>query len=99
MLREMAAALDAMPIKELIAGHLVIPESGKCCALGALLLAKGVWKPWRLKDDRDAVAAILDVDADLVSTIEDINDESPGPETDAQRWTRVRAWVGRRSND
>lgn len=39
-LREMAAALDAMPQRRLIVGRLVRPD-GECCAIGAVLRARG----------------------------------------------------------
>jgi len=99
MLLEMAAALDAMPSKELIADVLVNPDSGKCCALGAVLLARGVVRPWRFQDDRGSVAEILDIDERLLNMIEDMNDENPGPETTAERWTRMRAWVAQQRKE
>ena len=41
LLREMAAALDAMPVKELVAEDLITPDGG-CCAFGAVAMARGV---------------------------------------------------------
>lgn len=41
MLRELAAALDAMPTKELYAGAFQRP-TGECCALGVLGQARGI---------------------------------------------------------
>jgi hypothetical protein len=41
MLRELAAALDAMPVRELHAGIFVTPE-GEYCALGVLGAARGI---------------------------------------------------------
>lgn len=41
MLRELAAALDAMPVRELYAGAFQAP-TGECCALGVLGAARGI---------------------------------------------------------
>lgn len=39
-LRELAAAMDAMPEKRLIAGELV--EGGECCTMGVICKARGL---------------------------------------------------------
>lgn len=40
-LRELAAAMDSMPVKELIANELVAPN-GQVCAIGAVCQARGL---------------------------------------------------------
>lgn len=40
-LRELIAALDAMPVKELLRG-VAVQSDGSCCALGAVAIARGV---------------------------------------------------------
>ena len=42
MLRDLLAALEAMPDKRLVAESFVEPEEGACCTLGALCVARGV---------------------------------------------------------
>lgn len=103
-LREMLAALDALPEKRLIAGAWVVPdgpgihpdEQG-CCAMGAVALRRGL----DLSDvepyddyDRDQVAKLLGIADALAAEIAHLNDERGRPrETPAERWTRMRQWV------
>lgn len=100
--RDLAAALDAMPVKRLIAGDLETPE-GEVCALGSLGRFRGVdletlGETWA--DDGSnpgPLAAAFDIAEQLAQETMWINDEA-GPlrgETDEQRWTRVRAWAVR----
>lgn len=93
-LREMAAALDAMPVKELVADELV-RDSEHVCALGAVAVARGLDVSKVDIYDPDEVGKTLGVSALLAREVAYENDEH-GPwrgETPAQRWTRMRKWV------
>jgi hypothetical protein len=91
LLTDMLAALDAMPVKALIADEL--QEQGSFCALGALGHQRGL--PMDTIDPYDAeqVAASFDVSEALAREIVFLNDEGPGAETPEQRWARMRRWV------
>lgn len=93
-LREMLAALDAMPQKELIIGELVT-ASGACCALGAVAVARGIdvsdLKP---EYEPEAVAARFGVAEAFSREVQYENDEAMWVrETPAERWARMRRWV------
>lgn len=95
-LRELAAALDAMPVKELIDGAL-IREDGACCAIGAVCKARGTDVSRVDYYDRDSVARAIGVAPAMAAEIEFVNDDdfcSRG-ETPAERWLRMRTWVTR----
>lgn len=96
-LREMAAALDAMPVKELIADDF-IDENGCACAMGAVAQARKL----EVREDLDPgepreVADLLGISSMLAQEIAYQNDEQMrmigGDETPAQRWQRMRSWV------
>lgn len=96
LLKDLAVALDALPVKELQRGLLVSPDGP--CALGCLGQAKGI--PVELLDpeDPDAIAAAFDVNRKLICEIEYINDEFYG-NAPAARFKEVREWVGRNIKD
>lgn len=106
MLRELAAALDAMPEKCLVAGTLQTRD-GDCCAIGSLCRVKGIDLTAHEDDDEydlselnGALAKELGVAECLVQEIEWINDESgPHDMTPEQRWVWVRAWVGKKTKE
>lgn len=91
-LREMAAALDAMPVKELIADELV-DDNKRVCAIGAVALARGTDVSRLDIHDGDEVAKRFGIARALACEIEYMNDEHFAPETPADRWKRMRAWV------
>lgn len=95
-LREMAAALDALPVKELVAGE-IVRDSEHVCAIGAVAVARQMDVVADLViDDRDSVGAAFGVTPILAAEIAFENDDDFGysrDETDAARWTRMRAWV------
>lgn len=93
MLRDLVAALDAMPQKRLIAHNLI--ANGEVCAIGSLGLARGVAMEAVDVDDFDTLAKMFDVAASLVQEIEWMNDEGAcvWRETPEQRWSRMRDWV------
>ena len=90
-LREMLAALDAMPEKRLIEGELQEP-SGDVCAIGCVGRARGMDMTIFDTYDYERIAGALGVNEKLVQEVEWINDENyhPSPE---QRWKDVREWV------
>lgn len=94
LLRELAAAMDAMPEKELIAGEL--EAEGAHCALGVLGAKRGIDMSSVDPDEAEAVAKTFKTSVALAREIVWINDEA-GPwreeETPAQRWSRVRKWI------
>ena len=97
MLRDLAAALDAMPRKRLIKG-LFQAHDGEVCALGALGVHRGVDMEdddcWLEPEAAKAAAKAFDVAPSLAAEVMHINDDSPR-ETPEQRWQHVREWVDR----
>jgi hypothetical protein len=93
-LREMAAALDAMPVKRLIAGE-VVRDSEHVCAIGSVALARGTDVADLDITDGDAVGATFGVARALACEIAYENDGGlyEVEETPSSRWTRMRAWV------
>lgn len=94
LLREMIAALDAMPVKELSAGVFVDPVDG-CCALGSVALARGLdtAKLSKQADEPEFIGAAMDIARSMAAEVAHMNDEWPGAETPAERWDRMRAWA------
>lgn len=94
-LREMAAALDAMPVKVLVAGD-IVRDSEHVCALGSVAVARKLDVSTIAADDGESVARKFGVATALAREVAYENDEGTGwhgRETDAERWTRMRAWV------
>jgi hypothetical protein len=98
-LRELLAAMDAMPVRELIWGHL--ENNGGHCALGVIGKTRGLPLPdFDRDEDEDGfdnrhLALAFGVATALVSEIVYCNDECDWThtETPAERWMRMRAWV------
>lgn len=89
-LRELAAALDAMPVRELIASQF-LDDNGCACALGVAGAARGL--DMRAMDAADA-ANVLQIAYSMACEIMRHNDEDgPFDECPHARWARVRAWV------
>lgn len=100
LLQEMAAALDALPVKELIAGE-VVRDNGHVCALGAV----AVLRKMNVADldiyDGESVGRVFDVARAFACEVAYENDECGEriengrrvSETPAERWTRMRRWV------
>jgi len=84
MLREVLAALDAMPEKRLASGSLVTTE-GEYCTLGALGAARGMDMTSIDPDDRETVASAFGVAEALAAEIMHLNDEH----IDEWRWIEV----------
>lgn len=90
-LREMLAALDAMPEKALVAEELVTP-AGDVCAMGAVLRSRGVDVSNVDPEDTQAVAEVTGLAESMVREIAYMNDDWHS-ETPQARWVRMRAWV------
>lgn len=73
-LREIAAALDALPAKELAAESLVT-EEGEFCTLGALGHARGMDMSSIDPEDRQAVAEAFGIAEAMAAEIMFVNDE------------------------
>ena len=74
LLRDLLAALDAMPHKALISGDLETKD-GDVCALGALGKVRGIDMSELDPEDPDRIANEFGVAACLVQEIEFMNDE------------------------
>lgn len=95
LLRDLLAALDALPDKRLIAGALEI--DGEYCALGALGTARHIDLRAIDPHDRDQVGEAFGVASALAAEIAFENDEGGWlQETPEQRWLRMRAWIQER---
>lgn len=94
-LREMLAAMDALPEKKLIAGDLVDAD-GCACALGAVALARGTDVSGVDPEDCSSVAPIFGIADAMAREVMYENDEGTfRPETPEQRFVRMRGWVER----
>lgn len=95
MLRELLAALDAMPVKKLIPHEL--QSGGEFCALGAIGHARGLPMDGIDTEDRDAVAGAFGIATALAAEIMFQNDDDFAgywrAEDPAARWLRMRKWV------
>lgn len=92
-LRDLLAALDALPEKTLIAGELVAP-SGACCAIGAVCKARSVDVSRIDYYDPRAVGKVVGISTAMAAEIEYENDKAGKSKEDpASRWVRMRRWV------
>lgn len=92
LLRDLLAALDAMPEKALIAHEL--ESEGDVCALGALGRARGMDMTGIDPEEPADVAAAFNIAQQLAREIVYVNDEQGAyRETPEARWQRVRDWV------
>lgn len=93
LLRDLAEAMDAMPVKELIANEL--QAEGGYCALGVVGAKRGI----DMKDidphESEVVSNTFNISSALAKEIAFVNDDDFGyqQETPAERWARVRKWV------
>lgn len=96
-LRELLAALDAMPEKRLIAKEL--EQDGEVCALGCVGRARGMDQSKIDPEDYEAIANAFGIAAAMAREIEFENDDdfsyTAEREMPEQRWSRVRAWVAK----
>ena len=102
-LAEMAAALDALPEKRLIANDFVqpvsglpfAPKGGEVCAMGAVAVARGMSDAADIDPEYiEAVAVKMGIADCMAREIAFENDEAVcRPETPEQRWQRMRKWI------
>ena len=91
-LREMLAAMDALPVKELIAHDL--DRNGAVCAIGSLGRARGIDMSSIDPEDYDRVAGVFGVAPQLAQEVVYMNDEGTyRTETPYQRFERMRSWI------
>lgn len=94
-LREMLAALDAMPERKLVQSAL--EEDGNVCAIGAVGKARGVDMTGLDPECSEAIAETFGIADALAREIVFWNDEGAWPpwpsETPEARFDRMRAWV------
>lgn len=92
-LKEMLAALDAMPEKKLIAHEL--EAKGQVCAIGAVGAKRGIDMSKMDPEDRDSVAGAFGIAPAMAAEIVFMNDEWTwrGDETPEARFSRMREWV------
>lgn len=97
-LKEMLAAMDALPEKRLITGELQDAyDPNAVCALGAVGLARGQDMSQIDPEEHEEVAAEFDVAHAMACEILWENDEcGPRKETPEARFLRVRAWIENR---
>lgn len=94
LLRDALSALDAMHVKELIAGKL--EYDGQVCMLGTVGVARKIDMSKLDVDDAGAVARAFGISECLARRVMSQNDDDFAEhrnETPAQRWERMRGWV------
>lgn len=92
LLRDTLAALDAMPVKRLIAEEL--EQEGEFCTLGACAKYRGIDVANIDPEDPAAVAQLFDIAEPLAREIVYMNDDW-GDESPEKRWQRMRNWVAK----
>jgi len=98
-MRELIAALDAMPVKELHAHELRTAE-GNVCALGAVAQARGLDVSPLDPEDTESVAAAFGLPDALTREVVFMNDEiGPRSTSPAERWKWMREWAENKLRD
>jgi len=92
-LKELAAALDAMPEKKLIADELINAE-GECCAIGVVCKTRNIDVTKIDEYDAEEVGKLVGISRSMAAEIEFENDEHVRNENPEDRWIRMRKWVG-----
>lgn len=98
LLRELAEAMDAMPVKELISDEL--EADGAYCALGVVGAKRGIDLSKIDPEDPEQVGKAFNIAECLAQEIVFVNDDDWGypKEHPEDRWKRVRAWVEKQIN-
>lgn len=97
-LRDLITALDAMPEKKLASDALEYPD-GSVCAIGAVGRMRGIDMSRLDVHDADLIGKVFGIAPCMAKEIVFENDEHDSwtfraePETDEQRWDRMRAWA------
>lgn len=100
-LRELIAALDALPEKRLIPDDL--EKEGEVCALGSVGRNRGLDMSALDPHDHSQLSGVFDIPHQLIAEIEYLNDEGGYGQsaegewlrTPENRWVEVRAWAER----
>jgi hypothetical protein len=90
-LKEMLAALDALPEKKLIAEDL--EANGAVCAIGAVGKARGIDMSELDPYDREGVAGVFGIPHSLACEIFYMNDEAGFVVSPEDRFVIVRRWI------
>lgn len=92
-LRDLIAALDALPEKKLIAEEL--QQDGEVCAIGSVGLSRGIDMATLNPEDHDEIGKRFNIARCMVAEIEFINDGDfeSGNISDEERFKRVREWA------
>lgn len=98
LLRDLLAALDAMPEKRLIADQL--ESNGEVCALGAVGRVRHIDMSKLDPEEPEQIGAAFNIAPALAQEITYMNDEYNSPwtekeETPEKRWKRMREWIVR----
>ena len=96
-LRELIAALDALPEKRLIAREL--QEGSNVCAIGSVGVQRGIDMSRLDPEDPETIAGTFGIAEQLVREIEYMNDESHWGATPEQRWQNMREWAAANLKD
>lgn len=91
-LKDLAKAMDEMPVKELIA-HELISDKGEMCTIGVVCKSRGLNTKSVDIDDYESVGRLVNIAGALAAEIEFENDERRQNETPSERWVRMREWV------
>ena len=94
-LRELVAALDALPDKVLIAEALA--EDGAYCAIGSVGAGRGMDMSQLDPEYPEGIAQAFGIAPALVREIEWMNDDQPC--SPAERWKLVRDWAVRNTRE
>lgn len=90
-LREMLAALEALPEKKLIAHEL--EQNGAVCAIGAVGKKRGVEMGTLDPEDPETIAGVFGIATSMAREIVWENDDIWGNETPEARYQRMKRWV------
>ncbi|TPN44888.1 hypothetical protein [Mesorhizobium sp. B1-1-7] len=96
-LREMLAAMDALPEKKLVSSEL--ETEGQVCAIGSVGRVRGIDMQKLDPEDIETVAATFGISEALAREIVFENDEAWGVRTDEERFVRMRQWIKRQIRD
>jgi len=90
-LKEMLAALDALPEKRLVAHELEM--GGQVCALGAVGRARGLDMSELDPEEFERVALWFRMTEAMAREVMYLNDDHYRSETPEERFARMRAWI------
>lgn len=94
--RDLIAALEAMPVKRLIAGDL--RKDGEVCALGALGVQRGMCLEGIDPEDPEIVGKNFGIAAPLAQEVVFMNDENFDDKSPEDRWQGIYDWAKQQLN-